>query len=747
MIARSSLLVVAALMAVSCTPRPQPPARPASRTETPRPAEVARPAGPAVAGLDRLGALTPRQQALLQANGFFLAPQPGTPGKQATHLFQVYERNDYLQLPSYVTVDLAIDATHAFLDAVLRGVEEQHLHAELGTALRALQAEALGLHRGARTAPARQAAARAVTILSVALDLLVTRAPGDPADADADAEPERPAPRPRRGARPAPARPAVKAPALPPALRADVAKAVAAVTAAGGTLPAGLLRAPVDLTQMKVRGHYTGTTRLRQFFRAMSWLGQVALPVAGATADVELVAVLARAYLGSTAGRAALDRVLGVTTFFAGGPDAADLRAAAARLVKVLPGAARAGADALVARTLVPRYAAELAQLAPPRIQSTATADTAPVQVRILGRRAFEDAVALQALLPALRLLDPARAPAVLPDTMGALGAAALLGSDPARQLLVAGHAALAPGIGQGRQALAAVAADRWRQDAYHGTVHALRALLDPPPAAAPALYRSPGWALRALQGFAAGWAELRHDTILYGEQLGAECDAPDPDPPHGWVEPLPEVYDRLSAVVRELTVRLKAAGVSDALPGGGRYQKPLKEKTELLSGLLDFLATAARLELAGKPLSREQHKRITLIGGELEWLLISLANTDLLSPRDKDMAVVADVFTWRTAGQAVHVAVGHPDLVYAAIPGPKGPQIARGAVMSYRAFLAPVADRLTDEAWRQRLATGQAPPRPAWLAPIYAEPVPAIRIKGEGVFRCGASSGSSLEL
>ena len=57
---------------------------------------------------------------------------------------------------------------------------------------------------------------------------------------------------------------------------------------------------------------------------------------------------------------------------------------------------------------------------------------------------------------------------------------------------------------------------------------------------------------------------------------------------------------------------------------------------------------------------------------------------------------------------------------------------IGRGAVLGYREFFVPIADRMTDEAWRERLARSkdfEAASRPDWLAPISAEPVPVVEL------------------
>jgi hypothetical protein len=723
-----------------------------------------------VAGLTRLGALTERQRELLSGQGFFLAPQPEPRKKgprrfpnKATHLFHVYERNDYLALPSYITVDLAIDSVHAYLDAVMKEVEQRQIVPKLREALAVLVAEAERLRAAAATEAGREAATRTVAFFATALRLLDAPARGDAADLE---RLRRTIPEEEESSRSAKAGPRhglAKPRAVPKAARALVERAVKAAQAAVGVESSGILKSKMDLTQFRPRGHYTRNGVLERYFRAMSWLGMASFHASGPEEDAAGLALAARVWLGSRAGREALSRVIEVSTFFAGAPDAADLAAAAKRLERAVPDAAGATADALVEPQRLELFRRALSDLPAPRIQHSATsASSGPVspQVRAIGRRAFEDSVAMQSLVePLTQLAAEGRITEAIPRLMGALGSAAVLGADRARDEILAlatprmPRALLERAVAEGRASIGRAPVERWSGDAYHSTLHALRALLDEPPAGAPELLRTRAWSLRAVAAFASGWAELRHDTLLYGEQLGAECDAPEPEPPPCFVEPVPAVYARLAAMVRDFEGRLRRAKMvppsprdDDASPGAA-YYRPLAEKTKLVLSLLDLLRTTSELELKGKPLDRKRRDRLTQIGGEAEWLLVALLDTDQLSPRDHDMSLVADVFTWRLSRQALEVGNAHPDLVYAIIPGPKGPVLARGAVMSYRELLEPMDKRLTDEEWRARLAAGRGPERPAWLKPLYAEPVPGIKLKGEGVQRCGKQSGATLEL
>lgn len=723
--------------------------------------DAAAPAGSAwklsaVSNLSRLPGLRPSHRELLAQQGFFLVPQDPPPQgedarpkaeplseadpypipapqreqTQATHLFHVYERNDYIRFPSFITVDLAIDTTHAYFDAVLRDIEQHQLGPMLARALAELVEEAEKVRATATTASGRAVAQRTAVFLAAALQLQNARA------------------------------------VIPPALRAAAGKVAKAITKGEAKLPIEILKVNLDLTQIRPRGHYTRSKDLKRFFRAMSLLGMAAFPIEGKYRDIEGVALLARTWLGSKAGREGLERLMKVTTFFAGGADTAGLGEAAAALKHVLPDAENASADALVAPEMLTKLQRELAAaIRPPRIKAWQPDQVAaPRQVRVLGRRAFEDAVAMQELIPALLAFASERNPAkVVAAMMGARGAAAVLGSGVARDLLLAdlpaeGRSEAGAGLAKGQASLAAVGADRWSQDAYHGTLDALRTLLDPLPANTPALLATEAWRLRAVQAFASGWAELRHDTVLYGEQSGAECDVEEFEPPPCWVEPVPELYRRLGDMVRELEKRLASAGVKMSFSARVRAAPSLDEpnetitvvpparKTEILLGFLDELVKVSETELKGGKLDRNTLTWMTTIGGTVEWLLMTFSNSETLNQRDADMAVVADVFTWRPSQQVLEVGIAQPELIYAIIPSPKGPLLARGAVMAYREFMHPQASRMTDEKWRKVIAAGKSPERPDWLAPLYAAPLGPVKMPKVTQSRCSPQSGASLE-
>ncbi|MEM3554906.1 MAG: DUF3160 domain-containing protein, partial [Candidatus Micrarchaeaceae archaeon] len=119
--------------------------------------------------------------------------------------------------------------------------------------------------------------------------------------------------------------------------------------------------------------------------------------------------------------------------------------------------------------------------------------------------------------------------------------------------------------------------------------------------------------------------------------------------------------------------------------------------------------------------------ERIHYYGGELEVITLAAADQEEIggSPffeEEEQAALVADVAT-DPHGQVLEEAIGRVFEIYVVIPdGAGGLHIAKGGVFSYYEFPWPMGDRLTDEKWREMLAAGQVPERPAWTDSFISE-------------------------
>ena len=74
-----------------------------------------------IENLEQFGEFTQTQAELLARNGFFV-----TPSKEE-QMFYIYEKNEYLKIPSFITTDSVLQVYHVFYDYSLRVLEANKL--------------------------------------------------------------------------------------------------------------------------------------------------------------------------------------------------------------------------------------------------------------------------------------------------------------------------------------------------------------------------------------------------------------------------------------------------------------------------------------------------------------------------------------------------------------------------------------------------------------------------------------------
>ena len=263
------------------------------------------------------------------------------------------------------------------------------------------------------------------------------------------------------------------------------------------------------------------------------------------------------------------------------------------------------------------------------------------------------------------------------------------------------------------RAEVAAIDDATWHSNLFYSWLWTLQALLDPAPAGYPWFMRNAAWTDKNLSTALGSWAELEHDTVLYGKQSGAECGGDEPPMVRGYVEPNVELYARL----RYLT------DIShDGLVSRGLVDKEGAVDTAFASfdDLLAFLETVSQKELRNEAPTDEEYYQIRYFGAQLERLTLSVVDENLTgwfeiqSETDKDMALVTDVHTGGAG--ALHVGVGHANNVFVIAPVRAGSRSCAAPLFSYYEFEHPASDRLTDEAWQAMLKRRAAPKPPAWM-------------------------------
>jgi hypothetical protein len=252
-----------------------------------------------------------------------------------------------------------------------------------------------------------------------------------------------------------------------------------------------------------------------------------------------------------------------------------------------------------------------------------------------------------------------------------------------------------------------------WNQNLYWNWIWMLQAFIAESGEGYPTFMQTDTWRDRLLTQALASWAELRHDTILYVKQsytmtLGGipRPETPPPEPPPGYVEPVIETYVRLLSLTRMMRQGLEAM----ELAGSGEARR-----MKNLENALERLISISAGELEGRLLGETDLRFIRDFAGTIEGMLPGM------DEKSRRTTLVADVHTDANSNMVLEEGCGYVNLLVAAWKHPDGNvYVGAGPELSYYEFKHPMADRLTDEAWRVMLEATPPPP-PPWISSYTA--------------------------
>jgi hypothetical protein len=262
------------------------------------------------------------------------------------------------------------------------------------------------------------------------------------------------------------------------------------------------------------------------------------------------------------------------------------------------------------------------------------------------------------------------------------------------------------------RQQFSQVSDAEWWQNIYWGWLYTLKGLLPDFPDSYPPFMRTAAWKDKSLSTALASWTELRHNTILYVKQTGAEAGeggegwAPVIPKPRGYVEPNPEFYRRLNTL---LTISYGGLKERNLITG------EIVDKTDKFREIVTRLETIAKKEIGHAALSEDDYDFIIKYGSELEYLTIFFNTGGSISTiTESDVALIADVATDRMNDVILHEAVGKVREMDVVTPIEGKNQITRGGVFTYYEFTEK-GKRLNDDEWKGMIKQGTAPQLPVW--------------------------------
>lgn len=633
--------------------------------------------------------LSPAQREMLGRQGFTIAPG------ETREFFELYERARYNYEPVFVTSDSLLHVYHLIFDRTLRVAEQEHFIPMLAAMDWALLDTSLKQLAALEGTPWQDAARRNAAYFAVAVKLL---------------NPEW---------------------QVPEGLRDLADPDLQSIDAHAGLGPSAIFPAypsGEDWSQYVPRGHYTRSEALMRYFRAMMWHGRMTLRQ-GDDVETQQAALMTLAWqqtmVEDKPATGVWHAIYDPTVFFVGRADDLTPTEYSGSLVEAY--GEITAPQALVDDARFARFQQLIAELRPPEILGMVIEDDRPVEettkgLRFMGQRFVPDSFIFRQLVH--RNVPDRYLPRGL-DLFAVLGSEQALAhletaGDTARPQYMEQFAKI-------QQVVAGYDDQTWTQNLYWSWLHTLRPMLEPVGEGYPQFMRSPAWLDKQLNTALGSWTELRHDTLLYAKQVYAEMGAgalppPTPEPPKGYVEPVPEVYARIAALAS-----MTLSGLKDR----GLLLEPDEQALTSMVEIATRLQTISEKELRGEALTDEEYEKIRFYGGDIERLTFAagLDPSDALGGQPAggtpQAAIVADVAT-NPNGVVLEEGVGRVFPIYAVVPIEGKLTITIGGVFSQYEFEQPIGDRLTDEAWQELLDAGKAPPLEPWKMALMVDDTPA---------------------
>ena len=462
-------------------------------------------------------ALNDAENGILARNGFVISDRLRYPG--FVYGYDVIYSQD---LPLFVSADSILNAVHRSYDSLLESLEEQSLRDLLSSLLQGMRSNLAG---GA-IAPLRPDVARDIDLyLAVPLGLLQGSAPA-----------------PVAGASPS-----------------DIASFIAKAQAAQGIQTISLFGSTrdEDFSQFTPRGHYTDSENLKQYFRAMVWLGRFDQRMLDTQPSGSQV-FYRRQFDGALGLTTLLDadnqaRWQAITTAldaFIGEPDGMqppEFPSLLARLGTTDLAAVESLDDATIADALVAgNFGAQ--RIASAVMMSGVHDQALPLSrsFLLLGQRYVVDSHVFSNVVYDRVPPSPTGRMRMLPNPLDV--AFAVFGDNQAASMMQSDldTFAYAPALASMRVLVDAHGDDFWGKNLYNLWLGALRTLAPAPGGQSGpfAVASTEPWGRRLLNTQLASWAELRHNTVLYVKQstsTGVTCAYPD-----ALVEPNPAFFGKL---------------------------------------------------------------------------------------------------------------------------------------------------------------------------------------------------------
>ncbi len=213
--------------------------------------------------------------------------------------------------------------------------------------------------------------------------------------------------------------------------------------------------------------------------------------------------------------------------------------------------------------------------------------------------------------------------------------------------------------------------------------------------------------------------AERRIES--FGAGIVAELGAPNQWRDFGRPMSVAEVAAALRVADDVIVILELDAPVSDEIARCAAFAtRPFRRTWIQFERLCRRLEAMAQKQLRGVAWDEDERNLLIDYGHVLARAMLYEGNSYLSPPDDAPRAT--SVYAWLGEPPGyLHAAIARPRSLWVLYPWQGKDVLCRGSVLPYREFVA--EKRLTDDEWRARVDSADAPTEPSWLAPITSPP------------------------
>lgn len=613
-----------------------------------------------IENMDRFTGFTDEQKKMLVENGFVVLPS------QDTKMYYVYDQNEYLGVPNFITADSVLHTFHQFYNKSLMHVESSYLYDDLHLMTKQMLDKSINVYKVLEDEQLKKLQANNVIYFLVAQMLM------EPSVQQIDGVDEE---------------------------FWKVAKQeIELIEKAESFIKSPLFKIDLDYSQFKIRGHYTRTEELGRFFQTMMWYGTAPLSFFDREGEFLYENTLQALLLSFTTFLQSKDtddiklwaNIYVPTGQYVGLSD--DIHVFQMNDVRLSVYGEGNDPNIFNDKKYYDQLLEVVKKLPEPKIQAMfteASGVSTPTekQFRFMGQRYILDSYIMQKLM--MPVLRP------VPSGLDVMG---VLGSNLAENLLFTvlkpqqrwleyeeRYRHLATEVSGYTEVI-------WGENLYNGWLWAIQETLTEFAANSgmPFFMMTDAWKHKSLNAALGSYTELKHDTVLYGKQPAAQMGGPlDFDVQH-YVEPNVPLYSKLLYLTDYTISVLEERGMMNEtfLNGANKYKD-----------LLEFLIECSIKELRNEALTEEENSQLIRYGGKLEYIASSflLGFTEDYNAIELNDMLVTDVAIIAPSSN-LSMGTGFFDHIYVVVPVDGKLFLARGSVYSYYEFLNDT--RLTDEEW-----------------------------------------------